>query len=185
MLRKNAEKGEKTQQIQAKHGKERYEKIMPKVLFICLGNICRSPMAEFILKDMIARRGIAADFHIASAATSNEEIGNHIYPPARAELARHGIGTSRETDYGLSEKTARRIRRSDYTDYDYLIAMETSNIRSMRYEFGDDPENKIHRLLDFTDRPADIADPWYTRKFDVTYNEIVKGCEALLTYLGY
>ena len=158
---------------------------MIKVLFICHGNICRSPMAEFILKHMVTSRGIAADFHIASAATSNEEIGNHIYPPARAELSRHGIGSSRETDYGLSQKTARRIRRSDYTDYDYLIAMESYNIRNMRYEFGDDPEHKIHRLLDFTDRPGDIADPWYTGKFDITYAEIVKGCEAFLAYLGY
>ena len=158
---------------------------MIKVLFCCHGNICRSPMSEFILKDMVTKRGIAADFHIASAATSNEEIGNHIYPPAKAELARHGIGISRETDYGLSQKTARRIRRSDYADYDYLIAMESYNIRNMRYEFGNDPENKIHRLLDFTDRPGDIADPWYTRKFDITYEEIVKGCEAFLAYLGY
>lgn len=157
---------------------------MIKVLFICHGNICRSPMAEFILKDMTTRRGIAADFSIASAATSNEEIGNNIYPPAKAELARHGIGTER-LRAEVAEKTARRIRRSDYAEYDYLIAMENYNIRNMMREFGDDPENKICRLLDFTDRPGDIDDPWYTRKFDVTYEEIVVGCEALLKKLGY
>ena len=157
---------------------------MIRVLFCCHGNICRSPMAEFILKDMTTRRGIAADFSIASAATSNEEIGNNIYPPAKAELARHGIGTER-LRAEVAEKTARRIRRSDYAEYDYLIAMENYNIRNMMREFGDDPENKICRLLDFTDRPGDIDDPWYTRKFDVTYEEIVVGCEALLKKLGY
>lgn len=152
---------------------------MIKVLFICHGNICRSPMAEFILKDMVAERGIADQFSIASAATSNEEIGNHIYPPAKAELARHGIGGSAE----VAAKTARRIRRSDYQDYDYLIAMESFNIHNMMREFGDDPENKICRLLDFTDRPKDIDDPWYTRRFDITYEEIAAGCEAFLLYL--
>lgn len=157
---------------------------MIKILFVCHGNICRSPMAEFIFKDMIASRGIAADFSVASAATSNEEIGNHIYPPAKAELARHGIGTARLREE-VAQKTARRIRRGDYDEYDYLIAMEQFNLRNMRRDFPDDPDNKLHRLLDFTDRPGDIDDPWYTRQFDVTYREIAAGCEALLAHLGY
>lgn len=155
-----------------------------KVLMVCHGNICRSPMAEFILKDMVQTRGIADEFYIASAATSNEEIGNHIYPPAKAELAKHGIGTER-LRVEVAEKTARRIRRSDYEEYDYLIAMESYNIRNMMREFGTDPEDKICRLLDFTDRPGDIDDPWYTRRFDVTYEEIVAGCEALLSKMGF
>lgn len=168
---------------------------MIRVLFCCHGNICRSPMAEFILKDMTTQRGISSDFIIASAATSNEEIGNHIYPPAKAELARHGIGgkaapsqnpaARRRLVVEVEEKTARRIRRSDYEEYDYLIAMESFNIRNMLREFGTDPENKIHRLLDFSDRPGDIDDPWYTRRFDITYEEIVTGCEAFLRHLGY
>lgn len=165
---------------------------MIKILFICHGNICRSPMSEFILKDMVQKRGIAADFQIASAATSSEEIGNHIYPPARAELARHGIGRdaapcadacAKKLAAELARKTARRIRRDDYTEYDYLIAMESYNIRNMMRVFGSDPEHKICRLLDFTDHPADIDDPWYTGKFDVTYREIVEGCEGLLDRL--
>ena len=157
---------------------------MIKILFICHGNICRSPMAEFTLKDLVVTRGIAADFFIASAATSSEEIGNPIYPPAKAELARYGIGNER-LRAEVAAKTARRIRRSDYEEYDYLIAMENFNIRNMMREFGNDPEHKICRLLDFTDRPGNIADPWYTRRFDVTYEEIVAGCEALLERLGY
>ena len=157
---------------------------MIKILFVCHGNICRSPMAEFIFKDMLAARGITADFCVASAATSNEEIGNHIYPPAKAELACHGIGTERLRDE-VAQKTARRNRRDDYDEYDYLIAMEQFNLRNMRRDFPEDPDNKLHRLLDFTDRPGDIDDPWYTRQFDVTYREIASGCKALLAHLGY
>lgn len=150
---------------------------MIKILFVCHGNICRSPMAEFILKDMATKRGISDQFHIESAATSYEEIGNPVYPPAKAELSRHGIG--------CKGKTARKLRKEDYANFDYLIAMETSNLRNMKRDIPNDPEDKIYRLLDFTDRPKDIDDPWYTRQFDVTYGEIEKGCEALLKHLGF
>ena len=148
---------------------------MIKVLFICHGNICRSPMAEYILKRLTAQRGIADRFHIESAATSSEEIGNPIYPPAKAELARHGIH--------VTSHRARRIRPEDYDEYDYLIAMESYNIRNMMRVFRDDPDDKICRLLDFTGRPRDIADPWYTRDFGQTYTEIVEGCESFLEQL--
>lgn len=150
---------------------------MIKVLFVCHGNICRSPMSEFILKDLIQKRGISSEFHIESAATSSEEIGNPVYPPAASELARHAIQ--------CQGKTARRLRKSDYETFDYLIAMENYNIQNMMAILRTDPQNKIRRLLDFTDHPADIADPWYTGRFDVTYQEIRTGCMALLQYLGY
>lgn len=152
---------------------------MIRILFICMGNICRSPMAEFILKDMVRERGVEGEFDIASAAVSDEETGNGIYPPARAELARHGIGTKRLKEE-VAAKTARRVRQSDYEDYDLLVAMDQSNIRYLMRRFAPDAEHKICRLLDFTDCPKDIDDPWYTRRFDVAYAEILKGCRALL-----
>ena len=150
---------------------------MIKILFICHGNICRSPMAEFVLKTITAQRGIAADFYIESAATSSEEIGNPVYPPARQELSRHGIS--------CAGKTARRVTKRDYFQFDYLIVMESYNIRNLMRIIEEDPEHKVYRLLDFTERPGDIDDPWYTGEFGVTYTEIVAGCEALLKYLGY
>lgn len=145
---------------------------MIKILFICHGNICRSPMAEFVLKDMVARRGMADQFYIASAATSMEEIGNGVHYGTRRILEAHGIF--------CAGKTAVRIERRDYQKYDYLIAMEQYNIRNMLRILGGDPEHKIYRLLDFTDNPRDIDDPWYTGDFDLTYQEIREGCEALL-----
>ena len=148
---------------------------MIKILFICHGNICRSPMSEFILKDMTARRGISDLFQIASAATSREEIGNPVYPPARRKLLQHGIDPS--------GKTARQITRRDYEEYDYILAAESYNIRNTERITGGDLDHKIHRLLDFSARPRDIDDPWYTGDFDTAWNDIVEGCEAFLDWL--
>jgi len=148
---------------------------MLKILFICHGNICRSPMSEFIFRDMVTRRGLSDCFHIASAATSREEIGNPVYPPARRILKAHGID--------CSGKTARQMTRADYQEYDYLLAAENYNIRNMMRILGSDPDKKVHRLLDFSDSPRDIADPWYTGDFQVTWDDIVEGCEAFLEYL--
>ncbi len=148
---------------------------MVKILFVCHGNICRSPMAEFIMRDLVTKANLQDRFVIASAATSMEEIGNPVYPPAKRKLREHGI---------LAEgHHARRIERADYREYDYLIGMERYNLRNMLRIFGSDPEGKIYRLLDFTDRPRDIADPWYTDDFDTAYEEILEGCEALLKKL--
>lgn len=148
---------------------------MIKVLFICHGNICRSPMAEFILKDMVEKRHIADRFHIESAATSYEEIGNPVYPPARAELAKHGIS--------CKGKQARKLVRQDFEEFDYLIAMEEFNLRNIRREFGNELTKRVNLLLDYTDTPGDIDDPWYTGAFGVTYDEIVAGCEGFLRHL--
>lgn len=150
---------------------------MIKILFVCHGNICRSPMAEFVLKDMVARRGIADQFHIASAATSREEIGNPVYPPAVQELARHGISAA--------GKYAVQLRASDYGEYDYLLAMEQYNIGNMMKILREDPEGKVRLLLDFTGHPGDIADPWYCGHFDQTYADICRGCKGLLAALGF
>ncbi len=151
---------------------------MIRVLFICHGNICRSAMAEYMFKDMVAKRGIAADFYIESAATSSEEIGNPVYPPARRELASHGIR--------CDGHSARKIRARDYEDFDYLIAMEEYNLRNMKYTFPKgDPYGKIYKMLDFTDTPGDIADPWYTGEFGLTYEQLVMGLEGFLKRLGY
>ncbi|MBR2275470.1 MAG: low molecular weight phosphotyrosine protein phosphatase [Lachnospiraceae bacterium] len=160
---------------------------MVRVLFICLGNICRSPMAEFMMKDMVEKLGVSEDFVIASAATSSEEVwngrGNPVYPPAREELRRHGIGKTPYTDFGT--KRAVQITRADYDKYDYLLCAEKRNIRDTERITGGDPENKIYRLLDFSEHPRDIADPWYTGVFDITYRDIEEGLEAFLRRLGY
>lgn len=153
---------------------------MIKILFICHGNICRSPMAEFILKDMTTKQHLTTEFEIASAATSSEEIwngiGNPVYPSAREELARHGID--------CAGKRARQLTKSDYSVYDYLIGMDERNIRNMHRILGGDPEHKISKLLDYTEKKGrDIADPWYTGNFTATYRDIAEGCEALLAQL--
>ena len=152
---------------------------MIKVLFVCHGNICRSPMADFIFKDMIEKRGLSKNFLVASAATSSEEIwngkGNSVYPPAREELAKHGID--------CRGKRAVQLQKNDYEKYDFLLGMEEWNLRNMMRILGKDPHGKVHRLLDYAKNPRDIADPWYTGKFGVTYADIEEGCEAFLEYL--
>ena len=148
---------------------------MIKVLFICHGNICRSPMAEYIMKDIVKNKGLEECFEIASAATSSEEIGNGIYPPAKRKLREHGIFADGHH--------ARRMERRDYQHYDFLVAMEQYNVRNMMRILSDDPQKKIHLLLDFTSRPGDIDDPWYTDDFDTAYDQISTGCNAFFAYL--
>ena len=161
---------------------------MIKVLFICHGNICRSPMCEFVLKNMVEEWGIADEFLIESAATSDEECyggyGNPVYPPAMAELMSHGIGTT-DNELGLSEKRARQFKRSEYDNWDYIICAEDRNVRALERIIGGDPKNKITRLLDYTDTPGDINDPWYTGDFSGVYKQIEKGCKAFLEKLNY
>lgn len=143
-----------------------------KILFICHGNICRSPMAEFVMKDLAAKAGRAAEFHIESAATSREELGNPVYPPARKLLNSKGID--------CSGKRARQITKKDYDKFDLLIGMDEMNMVNMRRVFGEDPQGKIHKLLDFTGRPGDVADPWYTEDFEATWRDVLEGCKSLL-----
>lgn len=148
---------------------------MVKIMFVCHGNICRSPMAEFILKDMVSRLGIANEFVIASSATSTEEIfrgvGNPVYPPAREELAKHGIS--------CEGKRAVQLQASDYGKYDLFIGMDSANIRNMTRMLGGDPDGKIRKLMDYVGG-GDVADPWYSGNFQVTYRDIYEGCTALL-----
>ena len=143
-----------------------------KILFVCHGNICRSPMAEFVMKHLVSKAGLEDDFYIESAATSTEEIGNSVYPPARRKLAEHGIG--------CQGKTARQMNRPDDNRFDLLVGMDTWNIRNMRNICGGDPEGKIVKLMDYTDRPGDVADPWYTGDFEATWRDVLEGCEGML-----
>jgi len=145
---------------------------MKHILFVCHGNICRSPMAEFVMKDLVSKAGRADEFYIESAATSTEELGNEVYPPARRKLAEHGI-----TCRG---KRARQMTRDDYRRFDLLIGMDSWNMRNMLRICGSDPDGKIHMLLDFTSRPGDVADPWYTGNFDATWRDVLEGCQHLL-----
>ena len=152
---------------------------MIKVLFVCHGNICRSPIAEFVMKDLVSKQNLSTYFQIASAATSTEEIwngvGNPVYPPARRKLAEHGI------DCG--GKRAIHLESSDYGKYDYLIGMDSANIRNMHRMLHGDPEGKIYKLLSFAGSERDISDPWYTGDFDATYRDVLEGCNAFLAYL--
>lgn len=158
---------------------ERKFESMIKILFVCHGNICRSPIAEFVLKDLVAKLGIADQFYITSAATSTEEIwngvGNPVYPPAKAELAKHGIS--------CEGKRAIQLKKEDYNKYDLLIGMDFANIRNMHRILGGDPDGKIKLLLEYAGISKEVADPWYTGKFDVTYRDVLTGCEALLKHL--
>lgn len=163
---------------------------MIKVLFICHGNICRSPMAEFFCKDLVLKEGIADQFHIESAATTSEEIwngrGNPVYPPARDVLLRHGIDPS--------GKRARLMTKEDYQLFDYLVGMDGENLCDMRRIIGGDPEGKIYGLMDFVEwrksgnlvagSGRDVADPWYTRNFEAAWNDIVKGCRSFFAYVN-
>ena len=146
-----------------------------RLLFVCHGNICRSPMAEFVMKALAAKAGLAERLEIASAATSTEEIGNPVYPPAQRKLAEHGIG--------CAGKTARQMTRRDYEAYDYLIAMDRNTMRNMQRFVGSDPAGKVSLLMDHTARPGDVADPWYTGDFDATWRDVAEGCAALLEEL--
>lgn len=148
---------------------------MKKILFICHGNICRSPMAEFVMKDIVRNAGLEHEFEIASAATSREEIGNPVYPPTKRILKEHGIS--------CDGKTSRQITINDYNYYDYIVAMDQNNLRNLKKIIGDDPQKKVSLLMDYTNRPADVADPWYTGDFNTTWNDVVEGCMGLLSSL--
>lgn len=148
---------------------------MTKIMFVCHGNICRSPMAEFIMKDLVKKAGLESEFVIASSATSTEELGNPVYPPAREELARHGLS--------CKGKYAVQLKSTDYDKWDMFIIMDGNNRRNIGRIFRHDPEGKIHKLLTFAGRDDDVSDPWYSRRFDVAWSDIYEGCEALLASL--
>ncbi len=146
-----------------------------RVMFVCHGNICRSPMAEFLLKDMVDKRGISDRFIIESAATTNEEIGNPVYPGTRKRLAREGIS--------VDGKFAKRLRRDDYDKFDLIIGMDEENMRDMKRLFGDDSDGKVYKMMEFAGIDRDVADPWYTGDFEATYDDIYEGCIGLLNFL--
>lgn len=145
---------------------------MIKVLFVCHGNICRSPMAEYILKALLRARGLEDRYYVESAAVSTEEIGNPIYPPARRCLSQHGIP--------FDVRQARQITRADYDRFDRIICMDASNLRMLRYIIPDDPQGKVHLMMSYSGRSRDVADPWYTGDFETTFQDILTACEAML-----
>ncbi len=146
-----------------------------KILFVCHGNICRSPMAEYVMKDLVKREGLEDECSIASAATSTEEIGNGVYPPARRKLQEHGIS--------CAGHAARQLRQADYQAYDLLVGMDRANLRNMLRICGGDPEGKISLLMDHTSRRGEVADPWYTGDFETTWQDVLEGCQGLLEQL--
>ena len=148
---------------------------MIKVLFVCHGNICRSPMAEFVMKDLVRKAGLDDKIYVASAATSTEEIGNSVYPPVKRKLAEHGID--------CAGKTARQMTRTDYREYDLLVGMDNANIRNMNRISGGDPDGKICKLLEYAGRADEVADPWYTGDFESTWQDVLAGCNGLLEHL--
>lgn len=150
---------------------------MTKILFICHGNICRSPMAEYVMKDLVFKHRLSDVFEIASAATSTEEIGNDVHRGTRQILAEHGVP--------CGHRKAVRVTPADYEYYDLLILMDQYNAKNIKRIIPDDPEHKIHLLLDFAEARGDIADPWYTGDFEITYQDVLRGCEGLLKYLGH
>lgn len=144
-----------------------------RILFVCHGNICRSPMAEFILKALVKSRGLEDEYYIESAAVSTEEIGNRIYPPAQRCLRQHGVAFD-------SDRRARQITAADYRRFDRIICMDASNLRLLRRIIADDSQNKVHLMMSYTGVGRDVADPWYTGDFETTFQDILRACEAML-----
>ena len=148
---------------------------MTRILFVCLGNICRSPMAEYVMRDLVRRAGLEDQIQVASAATSREELGNPVYPPARRKLAEHSIA--------CEGHAARQMTAADYDRFDLLIGMDQNNLRNMNRICGGDPQHKLRMLMDYTDRPGEVADPWYTGDFERTWQDVLAGCQGLLAQL--
>lgn len=150
-----------------------------KIMFVCHGNICRSPMAEFIFKDLVERRGVGDLYEVCSRATSREEIwsgiGNPVYPPAREQLSKHGLS--------CAGKRAEQVQKADYDQFDLFVVMDENNVRNIMRIFEGDPQQKVHKLMSFTNQPGDVADPWYSGDFSTTYRDILLGCEGLLKKL--